>query len=567
QQRPDGTWAIYYDGPGDLHATVEAYFALKLAGVSLDEPFMAAARRFILAKGGVPRVRIFTKIWLALCGQYPWGGLPAMPPELILLPSSFPFNVYEFACWARGSIVPMFILLTRKPVRPVPSWAAIDELFPGGRQNAGLSLPRPRNPLGWKGFFYLMDKALHLYERLPAKPGRAVAERLAAEWIVSRQEADGSWGGIQPPWVYSLMALKTLGYAASHPVIARGLAEMEQGAFALEGEETFTPQACLSPVWDTALAIIGLLDAGLPPDHPALVRAGRWLLKEQILAGGDWQVKNRRGRPGGWAFEFHNDIYPDTDDASEVMMALHRTRLPEAEAKERALRRGLQWLLSMQSRNGGWGSFDVDNTRGYMAQIPFADFGAALDPPTEDVTAHIVEMLGILGFDASFPPLARALAYLRRTQEADGAWWGRWGVNYIYGTGAVLPALRAVGEGMSQEHVRRAVRWLEAHQNADGGWGESCASYADPTLRGQGASTASQTAWALLALLAAGDVDSEATRRGIAYLVQTQRDDGTWDEPYYTATGFPRDFYINYHLYRHYWPLMALGRYRAQQPA
>jgi squalene-hopene/tetraprenyl-beta-curcumene cyclase len=511
----------------------------------------------------VPKVRIFTKIWLALFGQYPWSALPTMPPELIFLPSSFPFNVYEFACWARGSIVPMFILLTRKPVRRVPSWAEIDELYPSGVDKDALAVPKPKEIAGWKGFFHTADRLLHMYEKLPGKPGRNMAERLVAEWIIARQEADGSWGGIQPPWVYSLMALKTLGYPVSHPVMAKGLEGLER-SFAIETEDIFSPQACLSPVWDTALAMIGLLDCELPADHPALVQAGQWLLKEQVFAGGDWQVKNRRSRPGGWAFEFENDVYPDTDDTAEVMMALYRTKLPDAEAKEKALQRGLEWVLGMQSKNGGWGSFDRDNTKGYMAKIPFCDFGATIDPPTEDVTAHIVEMLGVLGFDDSFLPLSRALDYLRRTQQADGTWWGRWGVNYIYGTGAALPAFQAVGEDMSQAYVKRPLRWLESHQNSDGGWGESCASYDDPALAGQGPSTASQTAWALLALLAAGEAHGPATQRGIAYLASTQQADGTWDEPYYTGTGFPRDFYINYHLYRLYWPMMALGRYRTQ---
>lgn len=561
QQRADGTWAIYYDGPGDLNATVEAYFALKMAGESPEEPYMEKARAFILASGGIPKTRIFTKIWLALFGQYPWSALPTMPPELIFLPSSFPFNIYEFACWARGSVVPMFILLTRHPVQPVPPSARLDELYPGSKKSVQPAPVKPADILSWKGFFNTADKVLHFYEKSPLKPGRSAAERLVAEWIIARQEADGSWGGIQPPWVYSLMALKTLGYPLTHSVVAKGLEGLEK-SFAIEMEDSFSPQACLSPVWDTALAMIGLLDCGLPPDHPSLVRAGSWLVDEQVFASGDWQVKNRGFRPGGWAFEFENDVYPDTDDTAEVMMALHRVRLPDTAAKELALQRGLEWVLGMQSKNGGWGSFDRNNTKGYMSKIPFCDFGATLDPPTEDVTAHIVEMLGMLGFDGTFRPVARALDYLRGTQQADGSWWGRWGVNYIYGTGAALPAFRAVGEDMSQAFVRRSVRWLKQHQNTDGGWGESCASYDDPTLAGQGVSTASQTAWALLALLAVGEGHEEATAKGVRYLAGTQRDDGTWDEPHYTGTGFPRDFYINYHLYRHYWPMMAFGRYR-----
>jgi squalene-hopene/tetraprenyl-beta-curcumene cyclase len=560
QQLPDGTWSIYYGGPSDLNATVEAYFALKLAGVSPDEPAMAKARQFVLARGGVPRVRIFTKIWLALFGQWDWRGVPILPPELMLLPSWFPINIYEFASWARATIVPMLVILTRRPVCPIPSEARIDELYPAPRDQVDYSLPKSAKLLSWKTFFLTADRLLRLYERWGWKPFRRRATLAAERWIIEHQEADGSWGGIQPPWVYSLIALKLLGYSLDHPVMAKGLQGFE--GFAIEDEETFSPQACLSPLWDTCLAMNALLDAGLPPDDPALVKAARWLLKEQILSGGDWQVKNRKGPPGGWAFEFANDLYPDTDDTAEVMIALLRTRIPEEDEKAQALERGVQWLLSMQSKNGGWGSFDVNNTRRFITHIPFCDFGEVIDPPSEDVTAHIVEILGRLGYEKTFPPVRRALAYLRREQHPDGCWFGRWGVNYVYGTGVVLPALQVVGEDMGQDYVRRAVRWLKEHQNEDGGWGETCASYADSGLRGKGASTASQTAWALLALLAGGQGASEAAVRGVSYLVETQREDGSWDEPYFTGTGFPRDFFINYHMYRDYFPLMALGRYQ-----
>ncbi|MGQ9572918.1 MAG: squalene--hopene cyclase [Dehalococcoidia bacterium] len=561
QQLPDGTWNIYYGGPGDVSATVEAYFALKLAGVSPDEPAMDKARQFVLSQGGVPKARIFTKIWLALFGQWDWSGVPVLPPELVLLPSWFPINIYEFASWARATIVPMLIILTRRPVCPIPVEARIDELYPTPRDQVDYFLPKSDKLLSWKAFFLTTDRLLRLYERWGWKPFRRRATLAAEKWILDHQEADGSWSGIQPPWVYSLIALKLLGYPLNHPVMAKGLRGFE--SFAIEDEETFNPQACLSPVWDTCLAMNALLDSGLPPDHPALVKGARWLLKEQILSGGDWQVKNRKGPPGGWAFEFANDLYPDTDDTAEVMMALLRTRIPEEAEKKQALERGLQWLLSMQSKNGGWGAFDLNNTRHFITQTPFCDFGEVIDPPSEDVTAHIVELLGRLGYDKTFPPVRRALAYLKRVQEADGCWFGRWGVNYVYGTGAVLPALEAVGEEMGQDYVRRAVRWLAAHQNEDGGWGESCASYADPSLRGVGPSTASQAAWALLGLLAGGQGESEATLRGVNYLLETQEEDGSWDEPYFTGTGFPRDFFIKYHMYRNYFPLQALGRYRA----
>ena len=561
QQSADGTWTIYYGGPPDLNATVEAYFALKLAGASPDESRMRGAREFVLSAGGVPRVRVFTKIWLALFGQWDWRGVPALPPELMFLPHWFPLNIYDFASWARATIVPMLIILTERPVCPVPETVRIDELYPAGRGRTAYALPRPKTLLSWKSFFHMADAALRRYDGFAIRPLREAAYHAAERWIVARQEADGSWGGIQPPWVYSLIALKLRGYQLEHPVMEKGIEGFE-GAWAIQDDDTFHPQACLSPVWDTALAMIALEDSGLPNDHPALVQAGQWLLREQVLTGGDWQVKANGVEPGGWSFEFENDIYPDTDDTAAVLIALARTELPEIR-KAFALERGKHWLRGMQSANGGWGAFDKDNTRRMVNEIPFCDFGQVIDPPSEDVTAHAVEALSLLGEKRS---TGSALRYLRREQRADGSWFGRWGVNHIYGTGAVLPALTAAGEDMAQPYIQRAVRWLLARQNDDGGWGESCASYDDPSAAGRGRSTASQTAWALLGLLAAfgnppdGNV-AEAVHRGAAYLVETQEEDGQWLEDEFTGTGFPGDFYIKYHLYRNYWPLLALGRY------
>ncbi|MEN3010161.1 MAG: squalene--hopene cyclase [Candidatus Bipolaricaulaceae bacterium] len=559
EQRPEGFWANWYGGPGDLSTTVEAYLALKMAGVDPHSPAMERARAWILAQGGVERTRVFTKIWLAMLGEWPWEATPMLPPELVLLPDWFPVNLYAFASWARGTILPLAILRVLKPVWPLPAHARLDELFPRGREKADLSLPRKRS--AWGRFFSGVDKLLRVYERQPVRPLRNLALKRAEEWIVARQEADGCWGGIQPPWVYSLLALYALGHAVESPVLARGIAGFSR--YAIEDERGFRLQSCVSPVWDTGLALLALQDAGLPGDHPALVRAGMWLLREQIFVGGDWQVRCS-ARPGGWAFEFDNDRYPDTDDTAVVLMALLGVKLPER-AKAFALERGLEWLLGMQSKNGGWGAFDRDNTKTFLREIPFADFGELLDPPSADVTAHVVELLGRLGYRRGFRPLDRALRYLLREQEADGSWYGRWGVNHLYGTGAVLPALRAIAFPMDDPRVRRAVDFLLSRQNLDGGWGEDVLSYHRPELRGRGPSTASQTAWALLALLAAGEARSEAVQRGIAYLVATQRPDGTWDEPYFTGTGFPTDFMIRYHLYRHYFPLMALGRYRKAQ--
>ena len=586
-QRDDGTWGLFYGAPGDLSTSIECYFALKLAGMPPDDPRMDAARRFIMSKGGPTEARVFTKIWLSLFGQYEWRGVPIIPAEFMLLPTWFPVNLYEFSSWARATIAPLLIIFDLKPTRDTPAAQGIGELYGMPRDEVDYSLKRPERLFGWETLFYAGDAILKQLERLPL-PARGRAVRKAEEWIIAHQEADGSWGGIQPPWVYSLMALKELGYELDHPAMKRGIEGFK--TFWVEEDDRLRVQACVSPGWDTCLALIGLLDAGVDPGRPELVRAGDWLARRQILTGGDWQVKASDTPPGGWAFEFHNNQYPDLDDTAEIVMALDRLALPDERAKRESISRAVRWLLGMQSSNGGWASFDKNNTQTLLAKIPFSDFGEVIDPPSADVTAHILEMLGQLGYDASHPQVSRALDYIFDEQEPDGSWFGRWGVNYIYGTAAALPALAALGVDMSIEPARRAVRWLLDHQNEDGGWGESCISYVDASLKGVGPSTASQTSWALLALLAAGEVEQPAhltaIGRGIDYLVGSQSEDGSWDEPYFTGTGFPgygigrkRDshladprsaqgrelpagFMINYHMYRNYWPLMALGRYR-----
>ena len=563
KQRPDGTWSIYYDGPPDLNCAVEAYFAMKLASVSPDEPFMRKAREFILSRGGVQSTRNFTKIWLALCGQWEWDALPVMPPEIIFLPSALPFNIYEFSSWARATMVPMTIILTMRPTNPVPEYARIDELFPSGSEPISYTVRGEPDVVSWQRAFIEINKLLRARERTSFKPGREEAIKKAEQWILDHQEADGCWGGIQPPWVYSLIALKCLGYPVDHPAIMKGFEAFEgPKGFGIEEDGTFRTQSCLSPVWDTAWATIALRESGLPADYPSLVKTGKWLLKEQITVDGDWSIKWPEGVPGGWAFEFENDWYPDIDDAAEVLIAINLLDLPQVE-KDRALKLGVDWLLGMQSGNGGWGAFDKDNDKLFVTTIPFCDFGEVIDPPSVDVTAHILELLAILGYRIEdYPAMRRGLHYIKREQEADGSWFGRWGVNYIYGTGAVLPALKAIGEDMSEPYVRRAIDWLKARQNSDGGWGETCASYDDPSLNGQGPSTASQTAWALLGLLAAGETASQATQNGVRYLVTTQSKDGSWEEDHFTGTGFPGDFLIKYHMYRIYFPVLALGRYR-----
>jgi squalene-hopene/tetraprenyl-beta-curcumene cyclase len=571
QQRADGTWANFHGGPGELSTTIEAYWALRLAGDSPQDAHMRAAAEFVRREGGLDGARVFTHVWLALFGLWSWERVPALPPEVVLLPSWMPLNVYDFACWARQTIVALSIVKAHRPVRPLSF--ALDELRAEGSPPAQGT---PGTALGRGAWLSRLDRALRAYERRPLAPLRRLALSAAERWIVRRQEADGSWGGIQPPWVYSLMALHLAGYPLEHPVLKRGLEGLER--FMVEDHDDSRGvgapagpsrrlEACQSPVWDTALAMVALDDAGLEPDHEAMVRATKWLLGEEVTVNGDWSVRKPALEPGGWAFEFANVNYPDVDDTVEVVLALERMagRGPLRAPIDGATGRALRWVEGMQSSDGGWAAFDTDNTRALVRELPFLDFGEVIDEPSADVTAHTVEMLGVLGLGET--PAARSgVQWLLAHQEADGSWFGRWGINHVYGTGAVLPALIAAGIDPSHTCVRRAVSWLEGHQNEDGGWGEDPRSYDDPSWIGRGPSTASQTAWALLALHAAGE-RSLALTRGVAWLVSTQREDGGWDEPQYTGTGFPSDYYINYHLYRLTFPIMALGRCLARSDA
>ncbi len=559
KQLPDGSWSTYYGGPGDVNVSIQAYFGLKLAGVSAEEPFMQRACQFVRSKGGVSQANVITKIWLALFGQFDWRGVPTIPPEIIFLPHWFYFNIYEFASWSRETIVALMVVIAQQPVCAVPASAQISELYVEPEGERVPKVGKADKLLSWETFFLGMDRLFKRWERLPFKPGRRLALREAEQWIVAHQEADGSWGGIMLPWVYSLFALKSLGYTTKHPVIARGLAGLED--FIVEDETTFRLQPAVSPVWDTAWSIIALRESGLPADHPALCNAARWLLAHEIRAGGDWQIKNPETEPGGWSFEFENNWYPDLDDAPVVARALYSLHLDteDEHPKADAIRRALAWIMSMQSDDGGWAAFDKNNNKQILAHTPFSDFMSPLDPTCADVTAHVVELLAALGRSD-----ARAIEYLKRTQEHDGAWYGRWGVDYLYGTGLTLAGLAAAGEHSCQDYVQRAVAWIMSRQNADGGWGETCRSYenADPAYRGSGPSTASQTAWALLGLIASGAAHSRAVQAGIDYLLRTQQADGTWQEDDYTGTGFPKAFYLRYDLYRIYFPLLALARYR-----
>ncbi|WP_055628298.1 squalene--hopene cyclase [Streptomyces hirsutus] len=561
EQREDGTWATFYGGPGDLSATIEAYVALRLAGDRPDAPHMARAAAWVRDRGGVAASRVFTRIWLALFGWWKWEDLPELPPELIWFPSWVPLNIYDFGCWARQTIVPLTIVSAQRPVRPAPF--PLDELHtdPARPNPPGRMAPA----ISWDGAFQRLDKGLHALRRAVPRRLRRAAMNTAARWIIERQENDGCWGGIQPPAVYSVIALHLLGYDLNHPVMRAGLRSLDRFAVWREDGARMI-EACQSPVWDTCLATIALADAGLPADHPRLVRAADWMLGEQVVRPGDWSVRRPGLAPGGWAFEFHNDNYPDIDDTAEVVLALRRVKHHDPERVDNAIGRGVRWNLGMQSRNGAWGAFDVDNTSPFPNRLPFCDFGEVIDPPSADVTAHVVEMLAVEGL-AHDPRTRRGVRWLLAEQEPDGSWFGRWGVNYLYGTGSVVPALVAAGLPGSHPAVRRAVSWLGSVQNEDGGWGEDLRSYRDSReWSGKGASTPSQTGWALMALLAAGEKESAAVERGIAWLAATQHEDGSWDEPYFTGTGFPWDFSINYHLYRQVFPLTALGRYVNGEP-
>ena len=589
RQGKDGGWSLYFGGPGDLSTSVECYTALKMAGRDVNSPVMSRAREFILARGGLPAARVFTKIWMAMLGQWPWSGTPYLPPEIIFLPTWAPFNIYSFASWTRATVVPMTVLLSENPTYPVSREHAIDELFPRGRVNTDYALPAP-STLSADWLLFTADRLLHAGEKLPLKPLRGLARRRVEQWIVEHQEDDGSWGGIQPPWTYSLIALRQLGYDRNHPVIQRGLDGFERFAIADPDDDTWRVQACISPVWDTGMTVNAMLESGADRNDPSLVTAADWLLSRQIKVPGDWQVKVPSVEPAGWAFEFDNNTYPDTDDAAEVLLAIARSGVSNPARRDEAVSAAVRWLLAMQSENGGWGSFDRDNTSKLTVKLPFFDFGEVIDPPSVDVTGHILEALGELGWTTKSPEIQRASEYIWREQEPDGPWFGRWGVNYIYGTGCVLPGLAAVGFDMSDKRVQKAADWVEFRQNSDGGWGESCASYADPRLRGRGDSTASQTAWAIIALIAANRANSSAVERGVRYLVTSQKVDGSWNEPQYTATGFPgygigdrrfksmetsekdllpvelpAGFMIKYHMYRIYWPLLALGRFGAMR--
>ena len=564
QQRADGTWAIHYGGKGDLSATVEAYFALKLAGFPAEEPAMKKARQFILSQGGAERSRVFTKVFLALFGQIDWEAAPSVPVEIMILPHWAPLNIYNFSAWARGTLVPLSILLDLRPVKQLPENMSIRELYKNPLDRRPPLTVGPVPFFSRKKCFLLIDTLIKLCEAFRVRPLRPRALRMAKKWVLEHQEESGDWLGIQPAIVFSMLALISLDGDSvsgqnSGPV-QRGFEALSR--FTIETDDELLLQSCVSPVWDTALTALALIHSGLSNDHPSLAKACEWLASKQILRKGDWSVKRPNLEPGGWSFEFENDWQPDVDDTAVVMMFLNRYRDCDLISTEK-IEWGLRWVLGMQGKDGGWSAFDADNNKEIANQIPFADLQAMLDPSTPDVTARVLEMLGGFGYRPTDTEVARALNFLKKTQEEDGLWWGRWGVNYGYGTWSVMEGLRSIGEDMNAPYVRKAIATLKRHQNEDGGWGECCESYENPALRLQGKSTPSQTAWVIMALLAAGEEACEEVARGISFLLDRQKPDGTWDEPEFTGTGFPIYFMINYHNYRNCFPLMALGKFLA----
>ncbi len=560
RQLPDGGWNIYPGGPSELNATCKAYFALKLAGDSANSPQLAKARAVIHRLGGLERTNSYVRFYLALVGAVGWDLVPSIPPEMMLLPNWFAMNIYEMSSWTRGIVIPMTILSALRPDWRVPESAHVDELFKDPTHKTA-AFDWSDRLISWRNFFLALDRGFKLYEKLPWKPLRQRALREAKQWMLDHMERSEGVAAIYPAMMNSIFALVALGHGPDDPLTWREIKEFSK--FEIEEEDTIRMQPCVSPIWDTCIAMVALEEAGVAPEHPSLVKAADWILSKQILGGGDWQVKNKDAEPGGWAFEFRNDHYPDVDDTAFILMALQRVKFPDEARMEAATRRGVQWLLSMQNRDGGWAAFDRDNDSKFLCNIPFADHNAMIDPSTADVTARVMECLGRFGWPAEHPAIQRGLQFLLKDQCEDGSWFGRWGVNYVYGTSGVLRALETVSLN-AKEYCKRAVNWLKSVQKPDGSFGESLRSYDEPKTKGQGNSTASQTAWGLIGLLAAADPGDPAIAKAAAYLVQQQNEDGSWSESEFTGTGFPCVFYLKYHLYRNSFPVYALARFHNQ---
>ena len=557
-QQSDGSWGLFPSSEGDLSTTIEAYFGLKLTGMRAGDEPMMQARRWILSKGGIANSNTLARFYLAAMNQVPWHATAALSVEITLLPKWFPLNMYELSSWARGTVFALMMLQAKKPTVQVDWRQGVLELYiqPPHLTKFATSAGRL---LSLRNLLRGADKALRLYDGHHLKSLRARALRHCESWLLEHQDANGSWGGIQPCYILTPMALKGLGYRNEHPVIVKALEAVRELIWDLGDSILYQP--CVSPNWDTALAAKALLDTGLPRNHRALRDAAKWLIEHQIFKKSDWSIKRPDLEPGGWAFEFYNDWYPDVDDSAVILMVLAEAGHDNAAAREHAIKLGANWVMGMQSKDGGFAAFDVDNDSEWLNQTPFSDLEAATDPTCADLTGRVLEMMGAVGYHADHPVARRAIMWLKRNQESDGSWWGRWGVSYIYGTFSALSGLRAIGVDLGEPWIKRAVGWLRSVQNPDGGWGETCLADKDPALKGKGTSTPSQTAWALIGLLAGDHELSENEARGVAWLEERQND-GRWVDSEFTGTGFPNHLYLRYHMYAHYFPLMALGRFR-----
>ena len=556
-QMENGGWNLFPGGPADLSATVKGYFALKLMGDAPNAPHMIRARELVRSMGGAEKCNSFTKFYFACLGQISFDACPAIPPEIVLLPKWLYFNLYHVSAWTRTMILPLGIVTTFRPVREIPSSLRIDELYLDRAAGDRLAEPQHGFPKSWRQLFLRIDELLKAYNRSPIASLRTHAMQKAERWLLDHLDGSEGLGAIFPPMVYILVVLRILGYPDDHPRVVTAQKHLRD-LFIEEGDE-IRIQPCFSPVWDTGLALHGLAEARINPESDAAKRATQWLLSKECRFASDWQKNCPGAKPGGWFFEYENPHYPDVDDTAAVAMALKRAGGDKARD---AVRRGIDWLLAMQNDDGGWAAFDHTKDRPLLEKIPFADHNAMQDPSCPDIAGRVLECLGHNGFTADHPVVKRAIAFIRKHQDPSGAWWGRWGVNYIYGTWQVLTGLKSVGEDMSRPYARKAADWLRSVQKPDGSFGETAGSYDDPTLKGRGESTPSQTAWGAMGLMAVAGPNDPGVVRALQWLVDHQRDDGNWDEHSYTGTGFPRVFYLKYHLYRLYFPMTALARYK-----
>jgi squalene-hopene/tetraprenyl-beta-curcumene cyclase len=576
-QNEDGSWSIYPGGPGNISLSVKCYSAAKLMGMGPSDPRLAKCREWVLAHGGVTACNTFTKMYLCALGQYDYDAVPAIPPEIVLFPKWFYFNIYEISAWSRSILVPLAIMYAKKPYKKIPPEQGIDELFCGGRANSILRLRMDRkHPISWRNLFLIFDRLMHWAEAVHIRPLRKLAMKRAEKWMLERLEMTDGLGAIYPAMLNAIIALRCLGYSEDDPQVIRARDEfeklgIEQPATPEMPEPTFRMTPCMSPVWDTAQAVYALGEAGVPRTDPRMIKAVDWMLAKEVRHKGDWAVKAPKTEPGGWYFEFNNEFYPDTDDTAQVLLALSKVDNPRERYQHQVAQRAIEWEFAMQCRNGGWGSFDKDNTKMIFQYIPFADHNAMLDPPSVDITGRMLEMLAVYGYTRSDKRVQHAIKFIFDEQEPDGSWFGRWGVNYLYGTFLVLRGLDAIGVDHLEPQIQQAAEWIRMVQNSDGGWGETCGSYDDPDTRGVGPSTPSQTAWAMLGLLAAGDDRSDSVAKGVRWLLARQLEDGSWDESMgegparqgiITGTGFPKVFYLAYTMYRHYFPLLALTTYK-----